>query len=125
MSIHQRPPPPAPPFCASRRSALKAMAAAFGLAAAGARAADWPTRPVRLVVPFPPGGSTDILARSIAQRLQEVLGQPFVVENRGGAAGIIGTQNAVMIGVVVGFVGVLPLLSPRLLALRTAVERAA
>ena len=54
----------------------------------------WPGRPVRLIVPFPPGGSTDILGRSIAQKLQEVLAQPFVVENKGGAGGSIGATEA-------------------------------
>ena len=54
----------------------------------------WPGRPVRFIVPFPPGGSTDILGRSIAQKLQEALGQPFVVENKGGAGGSIGATEA-------------------------------
>jgi tripartite-type tricarboxylate transporter receptor subunit TctC len=79
---------------AARRRLLKTTAALFALAAGGAHAAaDWPTRPVRLIVPFPPGGSTDILGRSIAQKLQEALGQPFVVENKGGAGGSIGATE--------------------------------
>jgi len=79
---------------AARRRLLKTTAALFALAAGGVHAAaDWPTRPVRLIVPFPPGGSTDILGRSIAQKLQEALGQPFVVENKGGAGGSIGATE--------------------------------
>lgn len=56
-------------------------------------AQDWPTRPVRLVIPFPAGGGTDIIARVLAAKLQERLKQPFIVENLPGAGGIIGTQK--------------------------------
>ena len=53
------------------------------------RAADWPKQPVTVVVPFSAGGNTDTMARMVSQRLQERLGQPFVVDNRGGAGGAI------------------------------------
>lgn len=55
-----------------------------------AQAAQWPTRTITMVVPYPPGGSIDILGRIIAQKLQDALGQPVVIENRAGAAGTVG-----------------------------------
>ncbi len=55
----------------------------------------WPAKTVRIVVPQPPGGTTDLLARLLAKKYTEVLGQPFVVENRAGASGIIGTEVVV------------------------------
>ena len=52
----------------------------------------YPSRPVRLVTPFPPGGATDVLSRIISEKMQEDLGQPVIVDNRGGGAGMIGTD---------------------------------
>ncbi|WP_439596687.1 tripartite tricarboxylate transporter substrate binding protein [Falsiroseomonas sp.] len=74
-----------------RRRSLLGAALATGLAAP-AFAQSYPSRPVRLVVPYPPGGATDITARLLAQELSQALGQSFAVENRGGGASVTGTQ---------------------------------
>jgi tripartite-type tricarboxylate transporter receptor subunit TctC len=66
-----------------------------GLAAQGADdPAAWPSRPLRLVVPYPPGGQTDTVGRWLAERLRPLLAQPMIIENRAGAQGIIGTVAA-------------------------------
>jgi tripartite-type tricarboxylate transporter receptor subunit TctC len=79
-----------------RRTLLQLAPAILGLplAARAAGPADWPTRPVRLILPDAPGSGNDTMARLIAPMLQGVLGQPFVVENRGGAGGRIGVEAA-------------------------------
>src|SRR6202048_2891377 len=86
----------------SRRTAIFLIAAqliticASAIASmSAAQALDYPTRPVRFVVGFPPGGATDILARLIGQRLSERLGQQFVIENKPGAGNNIGTETVV------------------------------
>jgi len=73
---------------------MRSMAAglAFSLCAVSALAQDYPTRPVRIVIPLSPGGTTDVPGRIIAQKLSEALGQQFFVENRAGAGGTIGTD---------------------------------
>jgi len=68
--------------------ALLALGAASGLASAD----DYPSRPITLIVPFPPGGSTTVMARNVADKMSTALGQQIVVENRGGAGGTIGTR---------------------------------
>jgi tripartite-type tricarboxylate transporter receptor subunit TctC len=65
------------------------------LPAAPAGAQAWPTRPIRVIVPFPAGGATDVAARLVAQKLGEVLGQSTVIENRTGASGTVGIEAAV------------------------------
>jgi tripartite-type tricarboxylate transporter receptor subunit TctC len=100
--------------------------AVIGCSLAGAAyaqgATSYPTKPVRFIAPFPPGGSTDLLARLVAQKLTEAWGQQVVVENRGGAAGTIGVEAAARSApdgytIVMGHVGtfgVNPTLYPKL-----------
>ena len=74
---------------------LKILALTAGLAiSAAAHAQGWPSKPVNFIVPFPPGGATDISARMIGQKLGEMWGQTVVIENRGGAGGGVGATEA-------------------------------
>jgi tripartite-type tricarboxylate transporter receptor subunit TctC len=75
-----------------RRGLLAAPAVIALVPGARAQPAPWPARPIRLVVPFPPGGPTDIVARVLAERMSRTLGQPIIVENRPGANGNIGND---------------------------------
>ncbi|MBC7778512.1 MAG: tripartite tricarboxylate transporter substrate binding protein [Proteobacteria bacterium] len=89
--------PSLPSAHARRRSApavARTLAALAPVAALSlpVHAQDWPVKPVRIVVPFAPGGATDVVTRVFAQRFQESFAQPFVIENRGGAGGLLGAQ---------------------------------
>ena len=78
-----------------RRRLLAAACAGLAVAASGtaALAADaYPNKPIKVVVPFAPGGATDVLARVLAEKMAVGLGQPMVIDNKPGAAGIIGTD---------------------------------
>src|SRR5687767_3400300 len=79
----------------ARSAAFRAILAALALAsAANASAQSYPIKPVRFIVPFVPGGSADFFGRVIAPELSEAIGQQVVVDNRGGAAGIVGAELA-------------------------------
>ena len=79
------------PFNSSRRAVLLCIAACAPLAAL---ADTYPSRPVRIIVPYAPGGAVDVVTRKMAQKLTEQTGQTFFVENRAGATGTIGAQQA-------------------------------
>jgi tripartite-type tricarboxylate transporter receptor subunit TctC len=72
---------------------FRLLLAALALFTGFAHAQGWPSKPVRLIVPFPPGGSTDLAARTLADKLTRALGAQFVVENRAGGGGAIGTTD--------------------------------
>src|SRR5712675_2135973 len=77
----------------TRRTLILAAFAALAAAGPATSAAQaWPARPIRIVVPLPPGGSPDYLARLLSEKLQPVLGQPLVVENKPGASGHIARE---------------------------------
>src|SRR5438067_1846236 len=85
------------PMSSSRRRFLHFAAGAAALPAASrvARAQAYPSRPITMIVPYPPGGPTDTLGRIFAERMRATLGQPVIVENVGGAAGTIGVARVV------------------------------
>src|SRR6266571_6825408 len=75
-----------------RRTFVAGSAAAMLAAIGKASAEDYPLRPVTFIIPFPPGGSTTIVVRSISDRLGELLGQQIIIDNRAGAGGTVGTK---------------------------------
>jgi tripartite-type tricarboxylate transporter receptor subunit TctC len=74
------------------RQLIAIVVAAAALCAPPAAAQDWPTKPVKIIVPFGPGSTPDLIMRLIGERLQQKLGQPFVIENKPGASGVTGTD---------------------------------
>src|SRR5690606_14941295 len=77
------------------KALLSAMIAALAIVGSGANAAEqYPTRPIRMIVPFAPGGGSDVIARLVASKVGPILGQSVLVENRPGASGIIGADIA-------------------------------
>src|SRR5438128_8478912 len=79
----------APDMSGLQRFAFAVLAAMLPLIAAAQSAEPYPSRPVKLLVPYAPGGATDIIARQLAAKLEQALGQPFVVDNRARASGHI------------------------------------
>lgn len=106
------------------RSFLKLLVAGVAVAAlpALAQAQNYPTRPVKLIVPFPAGGPADIIARTVGQKMSELLGQPVVIDNRGGAGGMSGVDAVAKSqadGYTIGFaspgaVAILPNVQPNM-----------
>ena len=80
---------------ATRLNAALPLLAALCLPISAAVAQDYPNKPITLIVPFPAGGGVDVIGRIVADKLAAALGQPVIIDNRGGAAGVIGTRVAV------------------------------
>lgn len=104
----------------SRRAALRGMAACLAPVMVGrvAAAEDWPSRPIRVVVPFSAGGPTDLMARVIAKEMQASLGQPVVVDNKPGGGGVIGLGEVARSpadGYTLGFPSILAVTNPSLM----------
>jgi len=79
-------------FAAAAAATLATLALTALLPSTAVAQAAWPDKPVRFVVPYPPGGGTDVIARIVQERFAQALGQPVIIENRGGAAGSLGTD---------------------------------
>ncbi|MCU4120641.1 Bug family tripartite tricarboxylate transporter substrate binding protein [Variovorax sp. N23] len=95
-------------FASSRRASFAALVATawIGVPFAAAQAADYPAKPIRFIVPYTAGGTTDLVARTVGQKVSEKLGQPVIIENRGGAGGNIGMDvvaKAAPDGYTIGF----------------------
>src|SRR6266404_7651781 len=84
-----------PRACIGILTALLSALSALPLLAAPAVAEEFPDRPIRLIVPFPPGGPNDTIARVVAQRMSELIKQPVLIDNRGGQGGVLGTEALV------------------------------
>src|SRR4029077_1695149 len=82
------------PMRTARSMAAILLAFALAVSATAARADDYPSRPITLIVPYPPGGGVDTIARVMAPKLSPALGQQIVIENRPGAGAVIGTRAA-------------------------------
>ena len=80
--------------CCIAGSAAAAVTLAQPAPGAGVKSASYPTRPIRLIIPFPPAGTADTLARGLGQKLGELYGQALVMDNRAGAGGNLGTELA-------------------------------
>jgi tripartite-type tricarboxylate transporter receptor subunit TctC len=76
----------------TKRTMLCALACAVVMAAANAHAQTYPSKPIRMIVPFPPGGPIDVMGRLVGDRLSQGLGQTAVIENRPGAGAVIGSK---------------------------------
>src|SRR5690242_20266398 len=81
-----------------RNCIVQSLALALAVTATGAWAQSWPTKPVTIVVPFPAGGTTDVLARAISTKLSAAIGQPVIVDNKPGAGATLGAAQVAKAG---------------------------